>query len=96
MNLILRPSLFWDTDVSKIDLQKHHAAVIERTMTRGHFSEFKALMQFYGRETVQKVTLQARWMDKKTLSFCSTIFDISETEFRCYKLAQLNPEHWNY
>lgn len=32
MDLQIRPSLFWDTDIQKIDLQKHKASVIERIM----------------------------------------------------------------
>ncbi|HLP92944.1 MAG TPA: hypothetical protein VK168_02865 [Saprospiraceae bacterium] len=40
--------------------------------------------------------LNARWLDKATLAFCSTIFDTPESAFRCYKLAQSNPEHWDY
>jgi hypothetical protein len=96
MSLALRPSLFWDTDIQKIDLQKHKASVIERITLRGHLEEFRAMMQFYGNDTVKKSLLNARWLDKITLAFCSTIFDIPETEFRCYKLAQSNPEHWDY
>ena len=96
MSFALRPSLFWDTDIQKIDLQKHKASVIERITLRGHLEEFIAMMQFYGNDTVKKSLLNARWLDKITLAFCSTIFDIPETEFRCYKLAQLNPEHWDY
>ncbi|MFN0033505.1 MAG: DUF6922 domain-containing protein [Saprospiraceae bacterium] len=96
MTLQLRPSLFWDTDVQKIDLQKHRASVIERILMRGHWEEFHALLQYYGRETVKETALNLRYLDKVTLSFCSTIFETPVTEFRCYKLAQLNPEHWDY
>ena len=96
MLLTLRPSLFWDTDIQKIDLEKHKASVIERITLRGHLDEFRTMMQFYGKDTVKESLLNARWLDKKTLAFCSIIFDIPQTEFRCYKLAQLNPEHWNY
>ena len=39
MSLQLRPSLFWDTDIQKIDLQKHKASVIERIMVRGQMDE---------------------------------------------------------
>jgi hypothetical protein len=96
MLLTLRPSLFWDTDIQKIDLQKHKVSVIERITLRGHLDEFRAMVQFYGKDTVKESLLNARWLDKKTLAFCSIIFDTPQTEFRCYKLAQLNPEHWNY
>ena len=96
MTLTLRPSLFWDTDVQTIDLKKHKASVIERIVTRGHWDEFQAMMQFYGKHAVKRAVLDARWLDKVTLAFCSAIFEIPETEFRCYKLAQSNPEHWDY
>lgn len=96
MNLTLRANLFWDVDVRTIDLQKHKASVIERIVTRGRWEEFKEMMQFYGKQTVKQVVLNARWLDKRTLAFCSAIFETPETEFRCYKLAQLTPGHWDY
>lgn len=96
MQISLRPSLFWDTDVNTIDLHRHKAAVIERIVTRGRWEEFRELLQYYGKPTVKEVLLNARWLDKRTLSFCSAIFEMPITAFRCYKLAQLNPEHWDY
>ena len=96
MELKLRPSLFWDVNIDDIDLKKHQASVIERITLRGRFEEFRAILHFYGKEIVKNVLLQARYLDKITLSYCSTIFEVPKTEFRCYKLAQLNQEHWNY
>ncbi|MCE7923982.1 MAG: hypothetical protein DYG98_13070 [Haliscomenobacteraceae bacterium CHB4] len=96
MNLTLRANLFWDVDMQTIDLQKHKVSVIERIVTRGRWEEFKEMMQFYGKQTVKQVVLNARWLDKRTLAFCSAIFETPETEFRCYKLAQLTPGHWDY
>jgi hypothetical protein len=96
MQLQLRPSLFWDVNVEAIDLQKHRKSIIERITMRGHLDEFRAILQYYGRETVKHDLLEARFLDKVTLAFCSTIFDVPVTEFRCYKLAQLNPEHWTF
>lgn len=96
MSLNLRPGLFWDVDVSTIDLDKHKASVIERIVTRGRWDEYIEMLNYYGRPTVKEVVLNARWLDKKTLSFCSAIFETDKTEFRCYKLAQLNPGHWDY
>lgn len=96
MDLQLRPSLFWDFNVATIDLEKHKATVIERITMRGRIGEFRAMLQYYGKETVKTTLLNTRYLDKRTLAYCSTIFDIPVTEFRCYKLAQSNPEHWNY
>lgn len=96
MELTLRQNLFWDVDIETIDLQKHKASVIERIVTRGRWDEFQLMLQYYGRSTVKEVLLNTRWLDKRTLSFCSAIFNTPVTEFRCYKLAQLNPAHWDY
>ncbi|HFC00556.1 MAG TPA: hypothetical protein ENJ53_07105 [Phaeodactylibacter sp.] len=96
MELELRPSLFWDVDVKTIDLEKHRASVIERITLRGRWDEFQSMLTYYGKETVKNTLLNIRYLDKVTLAFCSTIFDTPKTEFRCYKLAQSNPEHWNY
>ncbi|TAE60394.1 MAG: hypothetical protein EAZ89_01570 [Bacteroidetes bacterium] len=96
MQLELRPALFWDVNVEEVDLHSHRASVIERISTRGRLEEFRAMLAFYGRETVKKTLLDARYLDKRTLAYCSLIFDVPITEFRCYKLAQSNPGHWNY
>ncbi|MBX2927690.1 MAG: hypothetical protein KF852_07650 [Saprospiraceae bacterium] len=96
MELQLRPSLFWDVDVNTIDKQRHKLSIIERVTTRGRLEEFRELLAYYGKETVKETLLNTRYLDKRTLSYCSIIFETPITAFRCYKLAQLNPEHWNY
>lgn len=92
----LRESLFWDTDIKKIDFQKHKTEIITRILMRGWLEEFNEMLAFYGKETVRNVVLDTRYLDKYSLAFCTTIFDIPKTEFRCYKLAQLNPQHWDF
>ncbi|NJN33352.1 MAG: hypothetical protein HC817_02950 [Saprospiraceae bacterium] len=92
----LRPSLFWEFNVDTIDLQKHQVTVIERITLRGRFEEYLEMVKYYGKETVKNTLLNVRYLDKRTLSYCSATFNVPITEFRCYKLAQLNPEHWDY
>jgi hypothetical protein len=93
MELQLRASLFWDVNVESIDLQQHRASVIERVTTRGRLDEFREILNYYGWDIVKQTLLQTRYLDKVTLAFCSALFDLPISEFRCYKLAQLNPEH---
>jgi hypothetical protein len=96
MKLQLRPALFWDVDVNSIDLQKHKAFIIERITLRGRFEEFNAILNYYGKQTVKETLIQTRYINEITLNFCSTVFDVPITEFRCFKLAQSNPGHWHY
>lgn len=92
----LRSSLFWDTDVKMLDLQKHKVQIITRVLMRGTHQEFKELLQFYGKPTVKKAALKTRYLDKYTLSFCVTLFKTPKTSFRCYTWSQSNPTHWDY
>jgi hypothetical protein len=92
----LRPSLFWDIDVKTIDFDKHKGSIIERILMRGRIEEFREILAFYGKDVVKFVVLDARYLDKYSLAFCSAIFHTPITEFRCYKLAQSNPQLWDF
>lgn len=43
----LRPVLFWDTDLQKINWQKQKKAVLERVIERGNDLEKNEIMRFY-------------------------------------------------
>jgi antitoxin HigA-1 len=45
----LRKSLFWDTDIRKIDWDKHYKAIIQRVFERGNEEEKNELTKFYGK-----------------------------------------------
>lgn len=53
---IIRKILFWDTDINKIDWQKHYQAVIERVFQRGNDEEKKELLKFYGKDKIKAIT----------------------------------------
>ncbi len=46
----LRPVLFWDTTIDKIDWEKHKNAVIQRVFERGNEEEKAEIKRFYGLE----------------------------------------------
>jgi plasmid maintenance system antidote protein VapI len=51
----IRPGLFWDTDISKIDWQRQRRAVIERILERGNDEEKAEIKRFYGESAVLEV-----------------------------------------
>ncbi len=55
MHIQLRPSLFWDTDIKTVDLEKHKKSVIERTLMRGTKEEFDLVLQYYGWDKARNV-----------------------------------------
>lgn len=44
----LRKGLFWDTDISKLDSEKHATAIIRRVFERGNNEEKKYITDYYG------------------------------------------------
>jgi len=93
-----RPSrvLFWETDYDKIDWANKARYVIERVVKFGTVEDWRFIQQYYGMERIRDEMLQSRDLDLKTLSFLSVVFNIPQTQFRCYTQIQSNPGHWVY
>ncbi|TWI94207.1 plasmid maintenance system antidote protein VapI [Mucilaginibacter frigoritolerans] len=53
---IIRKTLFWDTDITKIDWEKQSKAVIQRVFERGNDDEKKEILGFYGEDKIKEVT----------------------------------------
>ena len=92
----LTKQVFWDTELSQIDLEKHSIFVIERYVSYGTYKNWKEILAFYGEERVKKDILEASWLDKKTLNFCCVYLNLNKEDFKCYTKKQLNPTHWDY
>ncbi len=60
--LKLRPGLFWDTNINKINWNRQRRAVIQRVFDRGNAEERAEITRFYGdaaiREFSKKIELQ--------------------------------------
>ncbi|MBS1634358.1 MAG: plasmid maintenance system antidote protein [Bacteroidetes bacterium] len=52
---VLRPVLFWDTPIEKIQWQRQKKAVIRRVFERGNDAEKQEIERFYGPSLVQKI-----------------------------------------
>ncbi len=87
--------LFWDVDLETFDLEKHKIQMIQKVLEFGQIQDWNLLKSFYGLETIKEVSLNLRSLDPVTLSFVSTIFNIAQSEFRCYKHRQLVQNYWN-
>jgi len=92
----LTPALFWDIDPSSFDWHKDADFLIIRVLMRGTFDDWVAIKLIYGMIKIKKAVLAARYLDKKTLAFCSVIFESPKDQFKCYTYRQLNRELWDY
>lgn len=95
-DLILPQSIFWDFDYKLLDEHKNKRLILERVFTMGDIPEIKQIFKFYSIQTIKDEIIKIGFLDKKTLNWCSSYFNIPKTEFLCYKKQLSNPEHWNY
>jgi plasmid maintenance system antidote protein VapI len=55
---LLRPALFWDTQLDKIDWKRQKRAVVERVWERGNEHEKAEISRFYGTQEVEQILIQ--------------------------------------
>jgi hypothetical protein len=92
----LTRSLFWDVEYDKLDYKLHAPFIVERVLNRGHLEDFRAILKYYGKDQLKDIATKIRYLDKKTLHFCSAFFKEPLDNFRCYTQKQLNQTHWDY
>ena len=73
-------NLFWDCDITDIDLDHNKRYVIERVLTRGFRNDFETLLSLYHHEEIIDSEKKSKELDAKTAHFCSWYFNIPLTE----------------
>jgi len=92
----LSKHLFWDVNIDDIDIRKHQKFIIKKVLLYGTFDDWKEILKFYGKDSIISISKNIKDLDKKTLSFLSSISGISKTEFLCYTIKQSTPKHWDF
>ena len=82
--LNLSKTLFWDIDLNNFDNLRNKRLIIERVFTRGDLDDIKAVIKFYGLETIKNEIIYGGFLDNKTLAWTSDFFNIPKTDFRCF------------
>jgi hypothetical protein len=88
------PYLFWDMKRQGFDFDQNRLLMIERVCSRGLEKDWREMIRYYGWETVKKEVVRIGWLDGKTLSFLSCIFDIPRERFKCYKNRRFQKSYW--
>ncbi len=77
--------LFWDVDISKLDLKKDMRYVIERVLEYGDIKEVDWLFSTYSKDDVVYVLKESKRISEKTGNFFYIILDLNESRdsFQC-------------
>ena len=88
--------IFWDVDYDKIDWDKKARFVIGRVVMYGTVEDWNAIKSYYGLDRIKEEMMQERYLDPKSLSFLSCLFDVPKEQFRCFTEMQSFPKQWNF
>ncbi len=94
--LKINKSLFWDTDIDTIDPEKNSVFIIARVLMRGDIDDWREIKRYYGIERMREDIKKIRYLDKRTLNFCSWYFNIPLGEFKCFSIPQSYRKLWDY
>jgi hypothetical protein len=88
-------NLFWDTDVTTLDLNKFPAYIIQRVLEYGEMQDWRLINKIYGISKIVEVCKGLRTLDPVCLSFICAISHTKKEDYRCYRIRQSNPTLWN-
>jgi len=87
-------NLFWDVDISTLDIDKHSKFILERVLQYGDLDDWRKIKNYYPYDYIKTLALDIRSLDTKTLSFIAAYLNTPIIEFRCYKLSQSDLQPW--
>ena len=80
----LSAHLFWDCDPATIDPESHAPFLIARVLGRGSLDDWRVLKELYGVDRLRREVTRLPPLDRRTLGFCCTYFDLPKSAFRCF------------
>jgi hypothetical protein len=72
--------LFWDIAIDNIDRDKHKNYIIERVLSKGFLKDIYLLFKMYTCDEIVEAVKASKVLDKKTINFCSSYFNIPLNE----------------
>jgi hypothetical protein len=93
-----RKSLFWDANRAEMSMENDASLIIQRVLERGNIEEWQKIKAIYGLEKIKLEALNARYLTRETLCFCSVYFSEPEENFRSWQNQMQHPEQlrWIY
>jgi len=87
--LALRPTLFWDVNLGKLDVEKSAQFIIGRVLDFGNLKEWETIKNFYGLAKIRKVAQKHIFFDPRSANFWAMALGIPLKNLRCTKKLSL-------
>ena len=89
---------FWDTDINKLDKEKHSGFIIERLLEFGDIEDLSWLFRVYRVNDIKDTLKKSRTLSEKSANFWSLFLDVDKGEIKCMKRFYQKKQEkiWNY
>jgi hypothetical protein len=92
----LSPHLFWDVDMSTLNMDTSSQFIVKRILEYGLLSDWIQLYKYLGINKIANVAMEIRDLDPKAVTFLSALSNKPKEQFKCYTTQQSMPQHWNF
>lgn len=89
-------NLFWDADISAIDVQAHAGYIVARVLEYGRFEDWRRLVSFYGMKRIVAEAKDVRSLNPKSLAYLCLVSKTNKEDYRCYTTRQSDLGLWSY
>ena len=88
-------ALGWTQDY-QLDRQRDAGLIIECVVMGNSGEDFREIQRMYDAETLRSVLVQLPYLEARTLSFLSLVFDIPKENFRAevYRIPRMTAEDY--
>lgn len=97
MDEILKP-IFWDSNVSKIDLKRNARQIVERVLEYGDTPQVRFMQRVYPEKRIINILVDSRQISNKSANFWAEYYNLARKKRECLKKRlQKRPEtSWPY
>lgn len=88
--------LFWDVNRKELTMEEDCRYIIKQVLEYGLIKDWKIIKEYYGVDRIAQNAVTYRELDKKAVSFVSSLSKVPIEKFRCYTYQQSIPQHWNF
>lgn len=90
----LPAALFWDTDPTTLNLDRHAKQIIARVVERGGLEGWHKLRRHYGDDKLRQVVTNLRTLEPRTVNFLCLMLNLTKENFRCCTSRPFPPAPW--
>ena len=91
----INPRIFWDMELGSLDYEKNAPLIIQRVLEYGDLKDWYAIKKHYGLDRIVSISQGFRTLDPVAVAWLCCLSNTKQEDFRCYRIAQLNPTLWN-